>query len=149
MAGANTDHGATGRSARMLADWRDRANCKGLGTLMDPPPDQATQDAIADAKAICYACPVLDSCRAWVLTLKAREDPGGVCAGLTEAQRTGRRYRIRHAPIPAGCKRCPRCEQTKRIEEFSRDRSNRDGRHYYCKPCHRSLKAPRAPGAGA
>lgn len=33
-------------------------------------------------------------------------------------------------------KRCPECSEFKAIEEFCRNRSKKDGRAVYCKPCH-------------
>lgn len=33
-------------------------------------------------------------------------------------------------------KRCPRCDKTKSVDEFVRNRSAADGRGAYCKPCH-------------
>jgi hypothetical protein len=36
-------------------------------------------------------------------------------------------------------KRCPSCRQSKSIENFPRNRSSRDGRASYCKPCHNRI----------
>lgn len=33
-------------------------------------------------------------------------------------------------------KRCPDCGETKTLDSFPRNRSTRDGRGSYCKPCH-------------
>jgi hypothetical protein len=33
-------------------------------------------------------------------------------------------------------KRCPRCRERKLLDEFPRNRSTRDGRQSYCKPCY-------------
>jgi hypothetical protein len=33
-------------------------------------------------------------------------------------------------------KRCPQCKRSKLVEDFPRNRSTRDGRAAYCKPCH-------------
>lgn len=33
-------------------------------------------------------------------------------------------------------KRCSKCKQTKPSEDFNRNRSTRDGLHFYCRPCH-------------
>lgn len=39
-------------------------------------------------------------------------------------------------PAPEGMKYCPRCDQNKRLEEFNRDRSQKDGRFSFCRDCH-------------
>ena len=36
--------------------------------------------------------------------------------------------------VPA--KRCPTCKELKPLDEFPRNRSTKDGRAAYCKPCH-------------
>lgn len=33
-------------------------------------------------------------------------------------------------------KRCPDCGQWKALDEFPRNKNNKDGHHAYCKPCH-------------
>jgi hypothetical protein len=33
-------------------------------------------------------------------------------------------------------KRCPRCRERKRLDQFPRNRSTKDGRQTYCKPCY-------------
>ena len=47
-------------------------------------------ERLAEARAICRACPVLTACRTWALT----SDVGGVVAGLTDTERAA--YRQRH-----------------------------------------------------
>ena len=47
-------------------------------------------ERLAEARAICRACPVLTACRTWALT----SDVGGVVAGLTDTERDA--YRQRH-----------------------------------------------------
>jgi hypothetical protein len=37
--------------------------------------------------------------------------------------------------IPVAEKRCPRCEQVRRMEAFSKNRTRRDGRMVYCRDC--------------
>lgn len=36
-------------------------------------------------------------------------------------------------------KRCPKCRETKPVEDFVRNRSTRDGIGAYCRPCHRRV----------
>lgn len=74
-----------------LADWRDHAACHGLGAVMDPP--NPTPQQIGEAAAICLRCPVMDDCRTWVMSLPEKQDPGGVCAGMSELSRKKRRQR--------------------------------------------------------
>ena len=38
--------------------------------------------------------------------------------------------------VPDGQKWCPRCETAKPVDEFPRNKSGRNGRGAYCKPCH-------------
>jgi len=52
-----------------------------------------------------------------------------------KVEATGRTVR-EAAPTPAGTKRCPDCEQFKRLDDFPRSSAAKDGRHTYCKPCH-------------
>lgn len=33
-------------------------------------------------------------------------------------------------------RRCPKCDETKPVTEFPRNRSRADGRAAYCRPCH-------------
>ena len=47
-------------------------------------------ERLAEARAVCRACPVLTECRTWALT----SDVGGVVAGLTDTERAA--YRQRH-----------------------------------------------------
>lgn len=63
------------------------AACRGLATVMDPHPRYLDQRSIAEARQVCRRCPVSDECLGWVLSLPESADPGGVCAGLTEAER--------------------------------------------------------------
>jgi hypothetical protein len=36
-------------------------------------------------------------------------------------------------------KRCPSCKQSKSLNDFPRNRTTRDGRATYCKPCHNRI----------
>ena len=62
-------------------EWIRRAACIGKWALMEGPDTAA-------AKRLCFtACAVRADCRAWVLPLSRRADPGGVVAGLTRRER--------------------------------------------------------------
>jgi len=44
---------------------------------------------------------------------------------------------------PVDSKRCPKCDTWKDIDSFYKNRSQKDGRQAYCKPCHLAyLKEP-------
>lgn len=87
-----------------VAGWRDKAACVGKSKLMDKGP----QDK---AKQVCSSCPVLADCQAWVRMLPLNEDPGGVCGGLTERERTGR-GKDDAPPCVRDCK-CSPCKERK------------------------------------
>ena len=65
----------------------DGGACVGLFWMADV---EDESERLADARAICRACPVLTACRTWALT----SDVGGVVAGLTDTERAA--YRQRH-----------------------------------------------------
>jgi hypothetical protein len=71
----------------ITAAWRDDAACTGLARLMD-----STDPAVQHwAIEVCWACPVLGACRAWLARLPDGDDPGGVAGAWTEAERTADR----------------------------------------------------------
>lgn len=65
----------------------DGGACVGLFWMADV---EDRSERLADARAVCRACPVLTACREWALTA----DVGGVVAGLTDTERAA--YRQRH-----------------------------------------------------
>jgi len=130
-------------TAELHAAWRDRAACKGLGRIMDPPEHRLNDRTIRQAKAICAACPVLTDCARWVLALPPSVDVAGVCGGLTAAERDQLRLIPPAVTIAPGHKICRRCRQAKPVGEFYRDSRNADGRNSYCKPCNYELKTIR------
>ncbi|MER7213556.1 WhiB family transcriptional regulator [Streptosporangium sp. NPDC000239] len=87
-------------------NWALRAACVGKALLMAKGP----QDL---AKRVCRSCPVLRECRTWVQSLTPADDPGGVCGGLTEKERTGQgRDDDEGTPCIRDCK-CVRCRERK------------------------------------
>ena len=75
--------------APIRGEWTRRAACVGAWELMEGPD-------VAAAKRLCFtACGVRADCRAWVLPLPPRIDPGGVVAGLTLKERRRLRARAR------------------------------------------------------
>ena len=79
-----------------MADWRDRAACKGEDIDLFFPPELADDDgcqgyseeelqrAYGPGKAICASCPVRDACQTYALTEKER---WGLLGGLTPIER--------------------------------------------------------------
>ena len=65
----------------------DGGACVGLFWMADV---EDRSKRLAEARAVCRACPVLTACRTWALT----SDVGGVVAGLTDTERAA--YRQRH-----------------------------------------------------
>ena len=65
----------------------DGGACVGLFWMADV---EDGAERLAEARAVCRACPVLTACRTWALT----SDVGGVVAGLTDTERGA--YRQRH-----------------------------------------------------
>jgi hypothetical protein len=130
-------------AATTLASWRDEAACLGRGKLMDPLPLFRDKTTTRRALEVCSACPVLAECARWVLALPDAADPGGVCGGMPEDERTRRRRGHRRAPSLAaaeGVKWCRRCHMEKPHSEFFADKSNADGRNSYCKSCNNEAK---------
>jgi len=122
-------------TAGLVQSWRDHAACKGRARVMDPPHDRLTRQAIRQARAICADCPVLTDCARWVLGLPAAADPGGICGGMTEAERAWHRLQIAGTPA----KQCTRCQEVKPTSEYYSDSRNSDGLASHCKDCNREL----------
>ena len=78
----------TERFVTPLGEWTRRAACIGAWELLEGPDE-------AGAKRLCFSCSVRVDCRAWVLPLTPRTDPGGVVAGLTKKDRVYARARAR------------------------------------------------------
>ncbi|MDB4873536.1 MAG: Transcription factor WhiB, partial [Gemmatimonadales bacterium] len=69
----------------------------------------ADENREQQAKELCWSCPAIGECRAWVMGLHESQDPGGVTAGLNQTQRKGRRlaatFRKRRLREQAGASR--------------------------------------------
>ncbi|HKH88822.1 MAG TPA: WhiB family transcriptional regulator [Acidimicrobiales bacterium] len=65
----------------MIATWRQRAACRGLDPDIFYP---VSDDDAWEAKAVCDACPVRQTCLEHALAVRERE---GVWGGLTERER--------------------------------------------------------------
>lgn len=48
---------------------------------------------------------------------------------------------LRPAGIPGGSKWCPECGDVKTLDQFPRNRAQRNGYGTYCKPCHNNIVA--------
>lgn len=79
-------------------DWRDDGLCR--NPVLDPElwhPAGTTGHwavQIGNAKQICFACPVLTTCRQWALD---NREPHGIWGGLTEQERSSWRRRLQRA----------------------------------------------------
>ncbi len=124
-----TDHQRDAAKARPLDEWRKQAACAGLYEVMDR--RQADGPAVRAALAVCRSCPVLDDCRAWVLGLPERLDPGGVCGGLTEIQRS----KARRAATANRPRVCSECRVRKTRGDFSPSESSVSGLASECRAC--------------
>jgi hypothetical protein len=98
-------------TSRRGPDWRDASACR----REDPDlfaPDGSTGkwvEVIAQAKAICGRCPVIDTCLNWALDTRQES---GIWGGLTEDERWNLRRRearqaTRRTPNPRGPKQPP------------------------------------------
>lgn len=78
-----------------------QAACRSYDTEMFFPLKGAaigeTQDKIDEAKAVCFACPVLEECRDWILETCSRyEDDYGIFGGMTPEDRHRARFDARN-----------------------------------------------------
>lgn len=71
--------------------WRERALCRAPAHAKSFREHwvaaEYSESLVADCKAICAKCPVLDECREWGLSL-AVQDVAGIVGGLTPQERT-------------------------------------------------------------
>jgi WhiB family redox-sensing transcriptional regulator len=76
--------------------WRSQAACRGAapGLFFPDGRQPGYREQVAEAKAICAACPVREPCRTWAL---AHPPERGVWGGLTERERRALRKRSRVA----------------------------------------------------
>jgi hypothetical protein len=94
-----SDHIATAQITQPAAPWRHQAACRAKPRALDIPRHLTGEDrdrAIMRARWLCRSCPVLTTCRTWVLTLPGDLDPGGICAALTKSERSYLRGRQRN-----------------------------------------------------
>lgn len=64
--------------------WRTKAACRGLDTEIFFPFTEDDEDAAAEAKLVCDACPVRETCLEYALGFRERD---GVWGGATERER--------------------------------------------------------------
>jgi hypothetical protein len=137
------EYNAAALRAEAWASWRERAACKGQGKLFD---SLARKDQRA-AQNTCTSCPVRVACLGWVMRLPEHDDPGGVCAGLTEADRVKARRILAPARQPAAvtlvAKLCRICKRLKQPAEFYRNADSPDGLRNECVSCYRGGKNKR------
>ncbi|GIH26022.1 hypothetical protein Aph01nite_43320 [Acrocarpospora phusangensis] len=112
---------------RHAPEWLSRGACGGQSKLMY---DESRPEM---ARAVCYGCPVLDDCRAWVTALSPDQDPGGVIAATTEKERAGL----------AGTKVCSSCGVEQVVTEYAVRNSRTGLRRATCKGCVHAQKCAR------
>jgi WhiB family redox-sensing transcriptional regulator len=81
--------------------WRDRAECQGRDDLFFGPegePGARATRRVAQAKAVCVTCPVLDACREYALGHDIRY---GVWGAMSEPERKGERKRRQRRELAA------------------------------------------------
>ncbi|KUN74223.1 hypothetical protein AQJ46_01220 [Streptomyces canus] len=75
-------------------DWHESATCQGTDPDLFFPVGYASSGStliqIAEAKAVCHRCPVIDQCLSWALDTDPVE---GIWGGTTEAERRAMRRR--------------------------------------------------------
>lgn len=117
-------HARHAERADMDARWRFRAACKGRAEVLDPPGGFVTLPQLWEARDLCRGCPVFTQCRRDADALESGNDPGGMIAGLTEADRSRLRHSARPLPRAAatcGALTCSKCQKTKTPGEFGTD----------------------------
>jgi WhiB family redox-sensing transcriptional regulator len=95
-----THHTGSVPEQKRTPDWRDQAECarpeyRDKREMWWPRETDAT--TIREAKAVCWTCPVLQTCRSW--SFEQHEDRG-IWGGMTERER--RRIHKRPAPKHTG-----------------------------------------------
>lgn len=120
----------------------DRAACKGMSDVLDPPGGLRGRAAEDRAKAVCWRCPALEGCFAWVIPQYGDRDPGGVIAGLTETERAQIRAE------GTGTKRCSYCTRSKPRTEFYASSRTADGLRTECRDCAKARKRRTADPIG-
>lgn len=118
--------------------WLRDAACGRRWDLMQ----STDENTIPDAKRVCYTCPVLDTCRGWLLSLTPSQDVNGVAGGWTAEERKRYRRRLQLRPNPVvgePARECRGCGETKPAEEFyPRPTSRGGGREAQCIACRRA-----------
>jgi WhiB family redox-sensing transcriptional regulator len=75
-------------------DWHELAICQGTDPDLFFPVGNASSGPtliqIAEAKAVCHRCPVIDQCLSWALDVDLVD---GIWGGTTEAERRAMRRR--------------------------------------------------------
>lgn len=76
-------------------DWRDRAACRGKDPDLffpeAPPNTDAGKRQVAEARAVCRACPVTAACLRFALDTR---QSNGIWAGTTEGERNTARLHL-------------------------------------------------------
>jgi hypothetical protein len=121
---------AHGLTTQRATTWRDAGACNGEDPDLFAPDGTAGKwvQVIADAKAICGRCPVIEQCLQWAL--ENREDHG-IYGGLTTDERWNlRRRQVRNARRAVQNPRGPKQPPPESLQElFARHISQSTGGH--------------------
>lgn len=86
-------------------------------------------------------------CQEWKPTDQFYKRNRGGCIKCIRAYQA--KYYLEHyaapipEPLPQGLKKCGRCKEVKPVNEFYRDKSEKDGYHHHCKDCSDEIKRKR------
>lgn len=132
-------------------EWQAQGRCRGIdpktGKTYDPeifhPSGRGSSGG--PAKKICKGCPVIEACLQHALD---NDEKHGIWGGLDGRQRKA----LKEEPvkltlreraqkvIEAGEKECPRCQVTKPLGDYARNKVCLDGRSSTCKKCRYELE---------
>ncbi|NAS22458.1 hypothetical protein GT755_12275 [Herbidospora sp. NEAU-GS84] len=93
-------------------------------TAVDMMPAAGDEQAEDEAREVCLNCTVFVACLSWARTVPEQDDPGGVLAAMTLAERQ-----------PTGIRTCSVCEKTKPMAEYAWADDNRRARRAECRAC--------------
>lgn len=85
-----------------MADWRDRAACRGMGPQLFFP-EVGELHSAQTAKAVCSSCPVQADCLNEVLTMPRDWSQHGIWAGTSPKDRRGMRAERKPSRSVAAC----------------------------------------------
>ncbi|MEV8638915.1 WhiB family transcriptional regulator [Streptosporangium sp. NPDC051023] len=113
------------------------------GSCADQPdlmtPDVRNTRAVETAVETCLSCPAYLQCLAWITNMPRTQDPGGIIAALTEAERI-EQFGPTQGPEVAselGARLCTRCNELRSPEQFYASSPR------WCIPCRQTYSRAR------